>query len=286
MARAKKPTGPAAIIAAIIIAVLSYFGVNLNQGTGTKPTSTSSTSTSTSSTSSTPNREPDPASLPKTAGTFTTAKKWLYDKVYKDVKDRKSLYCGCTYNEDLSVDLASCGLQALQAIPRAQRVEAEHIFPAAQFGNYRQCWREPEKFEQCRKSNGKIATGRECCEDVDPVFKAAHNDLMNLYPAVGEVNGQRKDYNWGMIEGEKREFGKCNFEVDSSIRRAEPPEKVQGDIARTMFYMEDTYGFTLSDQDRQLFTAWSKQDPVDAWEKERNQRIKAIQGRGNRFIEP
>jgi deoxyribonuclease-1 len=52
-----------------------------------------------------------------------------------------------------------------------------------------------------------------------------------------------------------------------------------------MFYMEDTYGFRLSRQDRQLFTAWSRQDPPDTWEIERDRRIKAIQGLGNRFVE-
>ena len=128
-------------------------------------------------------------------------------------------------------------------------------------------------------------SGRECCQKVDPAFEAAHNDLFNLVPAVGEVNGQRSDFNWGMIPGEKREFGACNFEVDSSIRRVEPPENVQGDIARIMFYMEETYGFNLSRQDQQLYTAWSRQDPPDAWEIERTRRIKTIQGRGNRFIE-
>lgn len=49
--------------------------------------------------------------------------------------------------------------------------------------------------------------------------------------------------------------------------------------------MAETYGFRLSDQDQQLFTAWSRQDPPDAWEMKRNGRIKAIQGHGNRFIE-
>ena len=88
-----------------------------------------------------------------------------------------------------------------------------------------------------------------------------------------------------MIPGEKRAFGACNFEVDPSIRRVEPPETVQGDIARTMFYMADTYGFRLSRQDEQLYTAWSRMDPPDAWEIERNWRIKAIQGKGNRFVE-
>ena len=46
-----------------------------------------------------------------------------------------------------------------------------------------------------------------------------------------------------------------------------------------MFYMEDIYGFRLSDQDQQLLTAWSRQDSPDAWEIERSRRIKAIQGR-------
>ena len=165
------------------------------------------------------------------------------------------------------------------------QIEAEHIFPAAQFGHFRPCWRSPRDFPECVKSDGKTLSGRQCCERVDPVFNAAHNDLFNLVPAVGEVNGQRSDYNWGMIPSEKREFGTCNMEVDSSIRRVEPPESVQGDIARTMLYMADTYGFNLSRQDEQLFTAWSRQDPPDAWEIERNRRIKAIQGRGNRFVE-
>jgi len=38
----------------------------------------------------------------------------------------------------------------------------------------------------------------------------------------------------------------------------EPPENIQGDIARVMLYMADTYRLTLSRQDQQLFTAWSR----------------------------
>jgi deoxyribonuclease-1 len=224
-----------------------------------------------------------PGNLPKTPSSFESAKRVLYEQVYAD--HRVTFYCGCTYSPERQVDLASCGLEALADKPRAQRIEAEHIFPAAQFGNFRACWRNPGDFPECVKSTGKTVSGRECCQKVDPVFEAAHNDLFNLVPAVGEVNGKRSDYNWGMVSGEKREFGVCNFEVDSSIRRVEPSETIQGDIARTMFYMEDIYGFRLSDQDRQLFAAWSRQDPPDAWEVERNRRIKAIQGKGNRFIE-
>lgn len=231
------------ILASIALAVLAALGVKTDWFQGKPPTSP-------------PNRPPvsttapAPASgsLPHTPGSFESAKRALYEQVYID--HRVTFYCGCAYSADRKVDLASCGLQALADKPRAQRIEAEHIFPAAQFGNFRPCWRDPRSFPTCLKADGSALSGRACCQQVDPVFNAAHNDLFNLVPAVGEVNGQRSDFNWGMIAGEQREFGACNFEVDSSIRRVEPPESVQGDIARTMFYMADTYGFNLSDQDR------------------------------------
>jgi deoxyribonuclease I len=88
-------------------------------------------------------------------------------------------------------------------------------------------------------SKGYHRSGRECCEQVDPVFKTAHNDLHNLYPEDGYINGQRSDFNWGMVSGGER-FGDCDIRVDASIRRVQPPTKIRGDIARTMLYMLDT----------------------------------------------
>ena len=261
------------VVTALVLAVLAALGVKTDWFP--KP---AAPPTERPTTTKTP-----PGPLPNTPSTFTAAKKALYDQVYAD--HRVTFYCGCRYDADRRIDLASCGLDVMADKPRAQRIEAEHIFPAAMFGNFRPCWRSPGDFPECVKGSGKTVSGRECCQKVDPLFEAAHNDLFNLVPAVGEVNGRRSDFNWGMIPGEKREFGDCNMEVDSSIRRVEPPENVQGDIARIMFYMEETYGFRLSNQDQQLYMAWSRQDPPDAWEMERTRRIKAIQGRGNRFVE-
>jgi deoxyribonuclease I len=228
--------------------------------------------------------EPDPANLPKVAGSFSTARKWLYERVYHDRQE--TFYCGCDYDSNNRIDLSSCGLESLAGNNRAERVEAEHVFPASQFGNFRQCWREPSSFTECQSSSGRMLSGRNCCERVDPIFKAAHNDLHNLYPSVGQVNGQRSNYNWGMVSSRDAEtFGTCGIRIDASIRRVQPPDAVRGDIARTMLYMRDTYGFRLSSQDTQLFGAWNNQDPPDAWEIERNRRIKAIQGIGNRYVE-
>ena len=38
-------------------------------------------------------------------------------------------------------------------------------------------------------------------------------DMYNLYPAIGEVNGRRSNYSMAIIEGEKREFGRCDVEI-------------------------------------------------------------------------
>lgn len=218
------------------------------------------------------------ANLPHSPASFESAKKILYGDIYKD--HNITFYCGCDYDpKSKVVDWQSCGYIPRKNRERASRIEAEHVMPAHQFGNFRQCWREPEKVCPDKKM-----TGRQCCEAKDPVFETAHNDMHNLFPAVGEVNGDRSNFNWGMVEGNKREYGACPIEVDESIRRAEPPNAVKGDVARVMFYMEDTYGFKLSDQDRKLFSVWSKQDAPDAWEIERNQRIAAMQGKDNRFI--
>jgi len=223
----------------------------------------------------------DASKLPKTPNSFDSAKRILYEKIYAG--HSKTFYCGCDFDpKQRTVDLASCGVTPRKNAERASRVEAEHVFPAEWFGGFRPCWRDSEKV--CGlDSKGEKIPGRKCCEK-DPVFMTAHNDLHNLYPAVGEVNGDRSNFSWGMIPGNKQEYGRCAIKIDSSIRRAEPPDAVKGDISRTMFYMSATYGFRLSRQDVQLFNAWDKQDPVDAWEQERNRRIAAVQGNLNPFI--
>jgi deoxyribonuclease I len=230
----------------------------------------------------TPGAKPVTQDLPHAPSSFSAAKKAVYDKVYFD--HRVTFYCGCQYNAKKDVALDTCGLQSLSGISRAKRIEAEHVFPAAQFGNFRKCWREPESFPECVTSKGRHRSGRECCERVDSVFKTAHNDLHNLYPEDGYINGQRSDFNWGMVNGGER-FGDCDIRVDASIRRVQPPAKVRGDIARTMLYMADTYGFRLSRQDEQLYRAWNNADPPDTWEIERDHRIKQIEGVGNRYVE-
>ena len=84
-----------------------------------------------------------------------------------------------------------------------------------------------------------------------------------------------------IIEGEKREFGKCDVEIKS--RKVEPKESIRGEIARTYIYMDSVYPGRgiISKKNRKLFDGWNQSDSVDEWECERARRIERIQGNRN-----
>ena len=109
-------------------------------------------------------------------------------------------------------------------------------------------------------------------------------DMFNLYPAIGEVNGRRSNYSMSIIEGEKREFGKCDVEIKN--KKVEPKESIRGEIARTYMYMDSAYPGRgiISKKNSKLFDAWNKSDPVDEWECERAKRIEEIQGNRNEIV--
>ena len=109
-------------------------------------------------------------------------------------------------------------------------------------------------------------------------------DLYNLQPAVGEVNGLRSNYQIALINGEKREFGKCDVEIKN--KKFEPSENVRGNIARIYMYMELSYPkYIRFDKNiKEMIIAWDKDDPVDAWECSRAKTIEQYQGNTNNIL--
>lgn len=210
---------------------------------------------------------------------FLDAKKIL-KRIYKN--GGEEFYCGCSFTKEkrkFLLDTSSCGLESRNDPIRFDRIEWEHVVPAHAFGNSRTCWRE----KLCTK-NGRSFKGRKCCVEIDPVFRAMEGDMHNLQPSAGELNKDRNVYSFGIVEGEPREYGACDFELDRSTNTVEPREEIRGVIARTYFYMEDRYKVRISDQKRKLFTAWDKQFPASDWEKKRNRLIAKHQGNKNSFI--
>lgn len=122
------------------------------------------------------------------ASSFSKAKKNLYLKVYNNAA--LTFYTNCSWSKK-KVDLTSCNLQdsfPKKYMKRALRTEAEHIIPASWMykkdGKWRQCYLEA-------KQQG--VNKRKYCQKTDKDYRNAHNDLMNLVPAVGQLNGLRSN---------------------------------------------------------------------------------------------
>jgi deoxyribonuclease-1 len=205
---------------------------------------------------------------------FTTAKNKLYSKVFNNTGE--TLYCGCDWS-DRKTDIGSCGLQGFfpkKQRKRALRTEAEHIIPASWMlkvnGKTRQCAIDSKKVKD---------SARKYCQKHDFSYKQAHNDLVNLFPAVGQINADRSNKPFVDIAKNKvKTYGKCDIQIGS--RGIVPPSDKKGDIARVAFYMQSSYGISYSQRQLQLFNEWNRQDPISAQERMHNKRVIQAQGFG------
>lgn len=209
---------------------------------------------------------------------FNKAKQLLEKEVYFD--HRVTLYCAAEFDSRKNITLPA-GFVTQKHQKRAGRVEWEHVVAAENFGRSFKEWREGDPV--CINNKGKSYKGRRCAERANQEYRFMQADMYNLYPAIGAVNAARQNYNFQMLPHAKSSFGTCEMKIEG--RRAEPPERARGQIARTHLYMAASYPrFRLSDQQRKLMTAWDKMYPVDAWECQRAQRIEKIQKNENSFV--
>lgn len=206
------------------------------------------------------------------AESFSHSKKEL-NKIYSSGKlEMKAFYSNCTFTKKGKKFIPifdSCDYKIRKNANRANRIEWEHVMPAHHIGLQLRCWKEG---------------GRKNCKKVSSKFKKMEADMHNLVPAIGEINGDRSNFKFGMIEGEGRKYGAVDFEIDFKARTVEPPNHVKGNIARTYFYMRDKHGIRISKQQTRLFDAWNKTDPVDSQEKLRNKLINQTQGNYNKHV--
>lgn len=180
--------------------------------------------------------------------TYEDARPVFWRQVYPD--GGRTLYCdepfGPGYNRGLNI---------------------EHVFPMAWVTNALKCGTR----NQCRRNSDR--------------FNQIEADLHNLYPSRTEVNDARGAMRFGDIPGERRRFGRCDFEVDEGARVVEPRPGARGEIARAMFYMRDTYGMIIFDDLGRRLQRWHRDDPVSAHERQRNDAIEQIQGTRNEYID-
>jgi len=129
------------------------------------------------------------------------------------------------------------------------------------------------------------------------------SDLHHIFPSDVTTNSYRASYDFGMTTNKYANGSVLGSSVDSSATRVFQvrPER-RGDVARAHFYLVARYrndtelGVVFDDDSRQdngaikpseesVLRAWHIQDPVDATERRRNDRIEAYQGNRNPFID-
>jgi hypothetical protein len=123
-------------------------------------------------------------------------------------------------------------------------------------------------------------------------------DIHHLRPADASVNSTRGHLDFDNGGNPQGECTECKYDSDSF----EPPNRVKGDIARMLMYMDVRYegdggelNLELADKvntyptpfhgKKSVLLQWSKMDPPDAFEKHRNDVIQTIQGNRNPFID-
>ncbi len=126
---------------------------------------------------------------------------------------------------------------------------------------------------------------REVCRKDIARFNRIEADLHNLYPALSSIDIARKDYDFGVIPGEFREFFECDFEHDVRDQRVEPRAAARGNVARAMLYMHLEYDLPIDPQTAQQLLIWNKDDPPSQDEVRRNEVIQKLQGTRNIFID-
>jgi len=223
----------------------------------------------------------------KTILSFSKAKSILQKNIYdwKTIK-RETFYCWCDYTSTKKVKPWNCWFKHnWKYIKRSKKIEWEHIVPAENFWKSFEEWRNPSKFDACKKKKGWYYTSRTCAWKANVEYKAMEADMYNLVPAIGSLNALRSNYQIAEIEWEKREFGKCDFEINNS--KVEPSTNKKWDIARIYLYMDLTYPWRwiIWNKNSKLIAAWNNLDPISKEECKRYESIKKIQKNKNIILD-
>lgn len=212
---------------------------------------------------------------------FNEARNALYGRV----KDKKTFFTRCKIWPGFypRPNLNSCNLEYhfnQKEKQLAQKISPTHVIPPEKFliteAGFRDCY----KASSSKRTKNAIKS----CLKRDSEFFKAHNDLVNIVPALSIIDKKRENLSYGMVIKIREIF------QDTGLLRGktffQPPQEVAGDIARIAFYLNWKYKVKFSTKEIKTFLDWDKYDPVSQEEIERNRIILKTQGWANPYIEP
>lgn len=109
----------------------------------------------------------------------------------------------------------------------------------------------------------------------------AKSDLHHLFPTDSKANSTRSSMPYGKVSNPTWEGGgsKC----DGDVFEVRPEQR--GNTARAKFYFAVRYGKSIGNEEEAVLRQWSKEDPVDEGERERNNKIENVQHNRNPFVD-
>ncbi len=155
------------------------------------------------------------------------------------------------------------------------------LVPYSALAGHLLCYRE----KLCVNQQGQRFKGLRCCQKINETYRLMSRDLHNFVPELKILKQYRRQYSFGLIADHPSSQQGCHFYIDKKSKIIEIAPHLRGKVARTYLYMKDTYHMPLNQEQFALYYDWHQQYPADAWEKERNEKIKAIQGNGNPYIQ-
>lgn len=115
------------------------------------------------------------------------------------------------------------------------------------------------------------------------------SDLHHLFPTDSEVNADRSSFDFGDVKANAKELkcsaAKLGLPASGSQTVFEPPLSHKGNVARAIFYFSVRYRAPIDASQEAALREWHRQDPVDAEEKKRNDRIYQLQLNRNPFVD-
>lgn len=135
------------------------------------------------------------------------------------------------------------------------------------------------------------------CEHIWPQSKfnkalPMRADMHHLYPTLAIPNNKRGSYPFGMVDNPVYQ---TSFGSKLGYEKYEPADQAKGNVARAVlyfftryhrnniFYKTNPQSFFAMRLD--MLVKWHQEDPVDSWERKRNEEIFKVQGNRNPFID-
>ena len=114
-------------------------------------------------------------------------------------------------------------------------------------------------------------------------------DLHHLYPSDMHANSTRNNFPFAEVKGkftaDDCRDSKIGNSLEGNIKSFEPPREHRGNVARAMAYFSVRYEMPIDAIQKKYFAKWNSEDPVDNEERIRHDKIMAIQGNRNPFID-